>query len=137
MADDEGQDAEVLVLFRVDLGSALLGGVRGWWWAVVAEHADEGRGAVGLGQGGAGVYEGGEDVRVQVQGAGDGRGDFCEERAGQVPGGLELGFEERGAVGGGFDGHDGFLVGDLREAFFARGGSAGGLVVGLFGGVGG
>lgn len=140
VADDEGQDAEVLVLFRVDFRSPVgpVGVVAGWGGrAVVAEHADEGRGAVGLGQGGAGGYEGGEDVRVEVEGAGDGRGDLAKERAGQVPGGLELGLEERGAVRGGFDRHDGLLVGDLREAFFAGGGPAGGLVVGLFGGVGG
>lgn len=130
MAHDEGQEAEVLVLFRIDLGSPVSGVGRG---PVVAEHTDESRGAGGLREGGAGVQEGGEDVRVQVQGAGDGRGDLGEEGAGQVPGGFELGFQELGAARGGLDRHDGLLGGDLREAFFARRGAAGGGVVGLFG----
>ena len=66
---------------------------------------------------------------------GDGGGDGLEEGAGEAPGGLQGGFQGRGTPGGGFDGHDGFFVGDLRVAFFAGGGAAGGLVGGFFGGV--
>ena len=130
VADDEGEHAEVLVLLGVDFGRR---GAR----AVVAEHADEGRGAVGGGEGGAGGDEGGEDVGGEVEGGGDGGGDVGEEGAGEVPGGLEVGLEGRGTVGCGLDCHDAFLVGDLGVAFFGRGGAAGGLVVCLFGGVGG
>ena len=132
VADDEGEEAEVLVGFGVDGGRG--GGVVG---AVVAEHADEGWGAGGGGQGGAGGYEGGEDVRAQAEGVGDGGHDGGQEGAGEVPGGAELVDEGLRAVGGGFDGHDAFFVGDLREAFLACGGAAGGAVGGLFGAVGG
>ena len=131
-ADDEGEQAEVLVLLGVDSGPRGRGG-----GAVVAEHADEGRGALGAGEGGAGGDEGGEDGRVEGEGVGDRGGDAGQESAGEVPGCLQLRAEGRGAVGGGFDRHDAFLVRDLRVPFFARGGAAGGLVVGLFGGVGG
>lgn len=90
--------------------------------AVVAEHADEGGGALGGGEGDAGGDEGGEDVRVEFERVGDCGGGFLQQGAGEVPGGLEGGAEGAGAVGGGFDGQDGFFVGDLREAFFACGG---------------
>ena len=40
-------------------------------------------------------------------------------------------------MGARFDRHDAFLVRDPGVAFLARGGPVGGLVAGLFGGVGG
>lgn len=59
---------------------------------VVAEHADESRGALrGFGQGDAGGYEGGEDVGGEFERVGYCGGDFLEEGAGLVPGGLEGG----------------------------------------------
>ena len=138
MADDEGEEAEVFVLFCVDfgVGHAAIGGRRRRRrrrrGSVVAEHADESWGAFVFGERDAGVYEGGEDVRVQVEGVRDRGGDFRQEGSGQVPGGLELGSEGERAAGGRFDRDDGFLVGDLREAFFAGGGAAAGEVVCLF-----
>lgn len=128
-ADDEGQQAEVLVLLGVD-GAA--GAGRG---PVVAEHADEGRGALGRGQGDAGAGEGGEGGGGHFERAGDGGGDVVEEGAREVPGGAEGRFQAGRAVGGGFDRQDGLFAGDVRVAFLARGGAAGGLVVRLFGGV--
>ena len=77
MAHDEGEEAEVFVLFRVDFG---LGGAIGWrsgrWGSVVPEHADERRGALVFGERDAGVYEGGEDVGVEGEGVSDRGGDF-------------------------------------------------------------
>ena len=105
--------------------------------AVVAEHADEGRGALRVRQGDAGPHEGGEDVGVEGQRVGDGGHDPLHEGAGEVPRGLELVSQRRGTVSRGLDRHDALLVWDLRVAFLAGCGAACGLVVCLFGGVGG